>query len=238
MAEGWAKNGPIRLHYVDNQGGAGSTPLIIVPGFTSTAEGFIEIARSLLPRRCVCSSLRGRGKSDTPSHGYTLNDHAGDIASVEAELGLGEVCVMAHSRGVPYAIAFAAAHKGSVRGLILLDYPARHSKLSPAWADSFLSSDYGKKAVPSKVRVEAVRGLQAESGGEVLWDALDRFEFPVLVIKGDKEDSLLKAEDAKLYTRHLKHGRLLLFEESGHDVWKPDLGRFIRTLNEFLSDLD
>lgn len=235
--EGWVNNGPVRLHYIDNRGAAAST-LLIVPGFSSTAEGFVEIARSLLPRRCVSASLRGRGKSDTPSHGYSLDDHAGDIVSVAMGLGLRDICVMAHSRGVPYAIAFAAAHKENVRGLVLLDYPARHSRLSPAWADSFLSSDYGRSAVPGKIRLEAVRGVQVESGGELLWDTLDGFDFPVLVVKGAKEDSLLKKEDLDLYAKHLKHGNLILLEEAGHDVWRPDLGKFVGTLNDFMDAVD
>lgn len=238
LTEGWVKNGPVRLHYIDNQGSGTSTPLVIVPGFANTAEGFAEVVSSLLPRRCVSMSLRGRGKSDTPAHGYSLDDHAQDIASVVAGLGLGQVCVMAHSRGVPYAIAFAAARRDGVRGLVLLDFPARHSRPSSAWADSFLSSDFGKAAVPGRVRLETVRGVQSESGGELLWDTLDGFQFPVLVIRGGKKDSILKEEDAQLYEKHLRRGRLLLFEDSGHDVWKPDLGRFIGALSDFLSALD
>lgn len=238
LAEGWVKNGSIKLHYIDNQGGAGPTPLVVVPGFTSPAEDFSEIARSLFPRRCVCLSLRGRGKSDTPSSGYSLNDHAGDVASLVTGIGLEGACFMAHSRGVPYAIAFAKTHDESVIGLILLDYPARHSKPSPDWADSFLQSDYGKSAIPSKVRLQTVRGLQAESGGELLWEALEEFDFPVLVMRGGAEGHLLKDEDANLYTKYLKHGRLLVFEESGHDMWKPDLGKFIRVLEDFLGFLD
>jgi hypothetical protein len=92
--------------------------------------------------------------------------------------------------------------------------------------------------VPGKIRPEAVWGIQAESGGELLWDLLDGFDFPVLVIKGAKEDSLLKKEDLDLYAKHLKHGYLILLEESGHDVWKPDLGRFIETLNGFMGTID
>jgi len=83
----------------------------------------------------------------------------------------------------------------------------------------------------------AVRRIQAESGGEVLWDLLDGFDFPVLVIRGGAEEHLLKDEDARLYSEHLKKGRVLTFPESGHDQWAPDLARFVRTLSDFLDEL-
>jgi hypothetical protein len=59
LTEGWVKNGPVRLHYIDNQGSGASTPLVIVPGFANTAEGFVEVVSSLLPRRCISMSLVG-----------------------------------------------------------------------------------------------------------------------------------------------------------------------------------
>lgn len=234
LAEGWTRNGPIRLHYIDNQGSANLTPLIIIPGFASTAEDFKDIVEALVPRRCVAASLRGRGKSDTPSSGYTLADHASDIASLVVGLGFQDICLMAHSRGVPYAIQFARAHKDSVKGLILLDYPARHSQLPQRWATSFLSSDFGKAAIPGRVRLETVRGVQEDSDYVLLWEALEELDFPALVIRGGSEGSLLKDEDADMYTKHMKDCQISRFEESSHDVWKPDLPKFINTLNKFL----
>ena len=238
VTRGWVKNGPLRLHYVDNNGRAKLTPLVVASGFASTAEDFVEIAKSLLPRHCVSLSLRGRGKSDTPGSGYSLDDHARDIASLVAGLEIKDICVLAHSRGVPYAIRFATGHRRLVNGLVLLDYPARHSRPSQDWADSFLSSSFGKSAVPGRVRLQTVKGVQAESYGEQLWEELGEFDFPVLIIRGGKEDSVLTDEDADLYTKYLKHGRVELFEESSHDMWRPDYGKFIRTLKDFLSTLD
>lgn len=238
LVEGWVRSGPLRLHYIDNQGSAKLTPLVIVPGFAGIAEDFGEIVRSLAPRRCVSMSLRGRGRSDTPSSGYSLRDHAGDIASLVAGLGFKESYVMAHSRGVPYAIEFARTRRESVMGLILLDYPARHSKLSPKWVSSFLSSDFGRTAVPARVRPETVRGVQEDSDGALLWEALDDFDFPALIIRGGKEGSLLKGEDADLYSKHLADSRIIVFDESGHDQWKPDMARFVRTIYDFLAEVE
>ena len=239
LTEGWVNRGLVRLHYVDNEGDdVTATPLMIIPGFASVAEDFEEIATSLAPRRCVAVSLRGRGKSDTPSTGYSLREHAEDIASLADGIGLTKLCLMAHSRGVPYAIEFARTHKEVVQGLILLDYPAHHSKIQPGWAESFLASEFGKAAVPDRVRSETAKGVQEDSDAVSLWDALDEFGFPVLVIRGGTEGSLLKDEDAAMYAKHLKDVRIVVFEESGHDQWKPDLARFIRTVGEFLTDTD
>ena len=236
MTDGWVTNGEVRLHYTSNEGEASSLPLLVVPGLSSTAttEYLARIAEALLPRRVYCISLRGRGRSDTPALGYSLSDHVEDIGALVKGLSLGKLCVLAHSRGVAYAIAFANKNKNLVRGLILLEYPARHSRFSKGWTESFLSSEYGKGAVPGKIRVEALRGIEAESGGEELWDALDSFDFPVLVIRGGAEGHLLKDQDVELYSKHLKHGQVVTFQMSGHDPWEPDFAAFVGTLGSFL----
>lgn len=70
------------------------------------------------------------------------------------------------------------------------------------------------------------------------WGALEQFELPVLVIGGGREGSLLKAEDRDQYRKHLKDCEVVVFEESGHDVWEPGFAKFVGLVNDFLAKLD
>jgi pimeloyl-ACP methyl ester carboxylesterase len=89
ITEGVALNNQVRLHYLDGHADCPTElSIVIVPGLAETAEDYAELMRRLAPRRCVAISLRGRGRSDTPASGYTLDDHADDVLAVVRHLGL------------------------------------------------------------------------------------------------------------------------------------------------------
>ena len=78
-----------------------------------------------------------------------------------------------------------------------------------------------------------------DRGAEVLlWDSLNRIECPVLILRGGPSDSLLTTERAEMYRQDLKNVEIIVFEESGHELWKPDYNRFISTIQGFLQQLD
>jgi len=59
-----------------------------------------------------------------------------------------------------------------------------------------------------------------------------------MVIGGGQPEALLKPEHIERYRQHLSSAEILVFKDSGHDVWKPDYQRFIRTLTAFLEKID
>jgi pimeloyl-ACP methyl ester carboxylesterase len=147
---GVAPNGAVRLHYLDaHADGSSGLPIVIVPGLAETAEDYTGLMRRLAPRRCVAISLRGRGRSDTPASGYTLDDHADDVLAVVRHLGLPRPVLVAFSRGVPYAIRCAARRPGCVAGLALGDYAAVHTRLPQEWAPRFLAGRWRGTPSPS-----------------------------------------------------------------------------------------
>ena len=107
----WAANGTVRIYYLDS-GGAGP-PIVFVPGFTDVADDYLPILGDF-GRRFVVMDLRGRGRSDTPTAGYALADHAADIAAVIGEVTDGPVHLMSFSRGTCYALAWGCAHPDRV----------------------------------------------------------------------------------------------------------------------------
>ncbi len=234
IVEGWVNNLGVRLHYIDSNPEAvpALSPLVYIHGAYGTAEGFLPEMQALSPRRCVAVSLRGRGKSDAPEAGYSFAHHISDIEALVDHLGLARFCLMGWSVGVAYSIGYASHHPETLSGLILLDYPARHPAFKPEWADRGLS-DHSYDWKP-----HAVRAIQQESTEVPLWEDLHKIPCPVLVIGGGQPEGLLKPEHVEMYRTHLPNGEIVIFDDSGHNVSKPDHDRFIRVLTTFLERID
>jgi pimeloyl-ACP methyl ester carboxylesterase len=227
-------NRGVQIHVLDSdpEGDAAGTPLVFVPGVLRTAEGFRATMEALAPRRCVALSLRGWGKSDAPPTGYRFEDHVSDLEAVVEALGLRAFCLMGHSMGVPLAVEYAARYPDRLTGLILADYPARLSAFPAEWAGRVLD------AMPGQARPHVVEALHNESREVVLWDRLARVECPVLILRGGRSDSLLSPEDSQTYLQRLPSALVVVFDESGHELWEPDAARFVGTLRAFLHQLD
>ncbi len=121
--DGWATNGSIRLHYLDNQCEMSELPLIMIPGLSSNAEDFRLMIEALAPQRALSVSLRGRGKSDVPDTGYRFEDHIGDVDAIVDQSGFQHVCLFGHSIGINYAIGYALEHPDRVKGIIVGGIP-------------------------------------------------------------------------------------------------------------------
>jgi pimeloyl-ACP methyl ester carboxylesterase len=121
IRESAVKNKDVRIHYLVKDSESNLTPLVYIPGMLGSAEVFVSEMESLSPRKCISISLRGRGKSDVPSTGYSLIDHVSDIESVVNDCNLNKFVLMAYSMGVPYAIEFVAKNSSLIEGLIILE---------------------------------------------------------------------------------------------------------------------
>lgn len=71
--------------------------------------------------RVVLYDLRGHGRSEQPSSGYSGADMAADLAAIVDALGEPRVIVVGHSFGGYVALRYAADHPERVQGLVLLD---------------------------------------------------------------------------------------------------------------------
>ncbi len=178
----WGTREGVGLHCLVQQGSADRVPLVYVPGSLGRAEEFRAEMGRLAPRATLAVDKRGVVEGESaPEVGYAFEDRVADLEAVVADAALGPACVMAFSLGVPVAIRYAARHPGLVRGLILLDHPARYPARDGAWLE---------RAIP----FARERGI------------------PEL--------------------------RLEVFEDAGHEVFRPDYERFMRVIEGFLQDLD
>ncbi len=111
----------IKLHYLD-YAGHGPT-LIMLHGLTANAHEFDGlITAGLCPSyRVLAPDLRGRGRSDKPSTGYSMADHAADVLGLLDALALNQVILVGHSFGGILALFMAARYPERVSRIILID---------------------------------------------------------------------------------------------------------------------
>ena len=101
-------------------------------------------------------------------------------------------------------------------------------------------SEGPRKVLSSRndVKPRVVHAIQRESAEVLLWDSLENITCPVLILRGGILGSLLTVEGADRYQRHLLDSRVVVFENSDHNLSKPDYERYIGTIRTFLEELD
>ncbi|MEM6431549.1 MAG: alpha/beta hydrolase [Deinococcota bacterium] len=223
----------VKLHYLSSGTSDTHTPLVYVPGFGGDADSFRDEMAYFYPRRCISVGKRGLGQSSVPQTGYGFADIVNDLTSVinhaiSKHILSTPLCLMAFSRSVPVAISYAYNHIDTLQGLILLDYRAQYSKFSQAWLKKSL--EHGD--LPRHYLTTAYE----ESEDVSLWDVLPAITCPVLIIRGGQSKSLT-TDEADQYMATLPDVDVVVFEDSGHEVYKPDYQRFITTIDTFLAAL-
>lgn len=124
MSDRYVETNGIRLHYLEHSGP--EPTLVLAPGLTANAHSFDGlIAAGLAGAATVLAlDLRGRGESDQPDAGYTMEDHAQDVLGLLDALGLERVVMGGHSFGGLLTYWLAANHPDRVARCVVLDAPA------------------------------------------------------------------------------------------------------------------
>jgi pimeloyl-ACP methyl ester carboxylesterase len=122
VAERVETGGPTLAARVWAAGRADGATVVAVHGLTANHTCWYPVAGVIAPaRRLVAYDLRGRGDSDKPAQGYSMADHARDLAGVLDHFGLARATIMGHSLGAHIAVWFAAHHPDRVERVILFD---------------------------------------------------------------------------------------------------------------------
>ena len=175
----------------------------------------------------------GNGKSTAPEAGYSFAEQFTDLEAVIKGLDIEQFYLMSYSMGVPYAVQAAIKYPQKLKGLIICDYSARIPQVPNGWAQNLIDND---KIEPERAHV--VKAIERELKSVDLTEELNQIQCPVLVMRGLKEGSLLK--DAKLeeYKNRLNHLEIIEFENSGHELWHPDVEYFRDTIQAFMKKYD
>ncbi len=90
-------NDGVHIHYAEAGRGA---PLLLVPGFSQSAEEFSKQIDDLSrDYRVIAVDHRGHGRSEKPDHGYRISRLAADLRDLIHALDLQDVSILAHSLG-------------------------------------------------------------------------------------------------------------------------------------------
>ena len=129
MSDCFVETNGITMHYVDH-GGEGRV-LLLIPGLTANAHSFDGLVHAGLTGlgHALALDMRGRGQSDAPDSGYSIEDHGRDILGLLDALELDRIVPVGHSFGGLMAYWLAANHPERVERCVVIDAP---SVLDPA----------------------------------------------------------------------------------------------------------
>ncbi|WP_026160664.1 alpha/beta hydrolase [Teredinibacter turnerae] len=113
----------IKVHYKNFPGG-GKT-LLLVHGLTQNIASFDGLIDEGLANdiNVVMPDLRGRGLSEKPETGYSVEDHSNDLLELIKALDLKDVALAGHSYGALLCYYLAARNPKTITSLISLDTP-------------------------------------------------------------------------------------------------------------------
>jgi pimeloyl-ACP methyl ester carboxylesterase len=107
--------------------------ILCIHGITANSRFWDCLASALSPKhRVIAIDLRGRGFSDKPPMGYSIEHHCKDVSALMEDLGLDRPVVMGHSLGAFISLVFAAQFPKKVDRLILVDGGGKLSEIQMA----------------------------------------------------------------------------------------------------------
>jgi pimeloyl-ACP methyl ester carboxylesterase len=96
--------------------------IVCIHGLTANHTCWQSMADILAPDyRLIAHDLRGRGESEKPAKGYSVEIHAQDLGALLDHFGLKSAVVMGHSLGAHIGLYFATHFPKRVKKLILVD---------------------------------------------------------------------------------------------------------------------
>ena len=96
--------------------------ILCVHGITANSRFWDCLASALsIHHKMIAMDLRGRGLSDKPPTGYSIENHCKDILAVMTDQGLKRPVLMGHSLGAFISLVFAAQNPEKIDRLILVD---------------------------------------------------------------------------------------------------------------------
>ena len=146
----------IRIHYLEH-GDDGPT-LLLMPGLTANCHSFGGLVEAGLSRsmRVLAVGLRGRGLSDHPEAGYSVEEQAADVLGLIDALDLGKIVLGGHSYGGLMTYHLAANHPERFTKCVVIDTPIGVSPIVLEQARPSISR-LGTPAPSWEAYLEAVR---------------------------------------------------------------------------------
>ena len=242
------------------------TPLVLTHGLGDTLHFWDGVAPALAAQhRLLRWDVRGFGDSDKPPGPYSAALFASDLATLLDELAIDRIHLGGISMGGVIAQRFALDHASRVRSLILCSTSSEIGAAGTAnWrrlADSIEQRGFGAGArdasrsfstsfAAAHPEVVAAAGQQtanndprayaaaARAMSDYQWTAdLARVRVPVLILQGLADQLTPPGGSVKMH-RSLPASRLLMFEDTGHNLPLERQDQFTAALLGFTGGVD
>ncbi len=228
-------------YYVSNQVNEKSTLILSMGIWEPAARAFPLISR-LVGRHCIVLSYRGRGSSSTPKSGFDWNDHASDLACVLQNESINKPVFLGFSKGVSYMLGYLSTNLEAAKGIIIIDYPAIHSKLEKGAAQFWGNMIYNGKRLDNYVDTHALERIENESTFKEFYNNFQKMNCPVWLFRGtDTESDIpsnLTDEDIVKYESSVKEFEIINFRYSGHMILDEELGKAARHIKRILDRME
>lgn len=231
MKSFFVKNESVQVHVLENGCPSPKTPsLLVIGGLWEPAERALPLLVGL-PSHVVALSLRGRGLSSTPQHGYGLEDHMSDIAAVVEHCRLREYCVLGFSRGASYALGWSLQQQQAMRGLIVVDQPPVHSKPGPGYVEFWSNLVYLGVPILNFMRRQALEGLERDASQIDFTCRLADLRIPVTIFVGRDRSAAIPSdlpdEVLSAYTQTIRSCEVVAFHQSGHMIPDQETQKYV-----------
>lgn len=218
----------VKIHCVQVNPNLEQIPLIIIPGATNSLEEIEEDLKGALTDYHIIISLRGRGNSDSPENGYSIDNHAADVIAVIEHFNLNSFYLFGHSVGASVCIRVATLQGSKAKGLVLGDFPPFFPPFDKSWADHVLKNP---KVAISKT---ALYGLAKEGRYVDLSNDFKHIFCPILLIRGGQKDSAFPEKQVPAFKAIAPTCIVQTLPESGHDIFRPNPTQLVKTLTTFM----
>lgn len=229
-------NGDVRIHYLDAGGDDRGAPIVFVPGMTCIANDYSEVV-PLFGRRAVVVEIRGHGRSSAPDSGYDLAALSHDIGAVVDAVTDGPVHIVTFSRGTSYAVAWTLDHPDRVRSIAIGDYVPEERVLSDTASRGLLDGRWRGSPVRERLDQDAAVKTFRAARERSFWEQLARLQPPLLVVRS-RNSPLVTDADWERYRQLFPAARLHEFDDSPHDIFRPERGRYPRLVREHIDRVD
>lgn len=234
-------NGTEIEHYISNQVNDKAT-LILSMGVWEPAFRAFPLITRLIGRHCIVLSYRGRGDSGTPKSGFDWQNHASDLASVLRNEATNKPVFLGFSKGVSYMLGYLSANPEIAHGIIIVDYPAIHTKSEKGYAKLWNDMTYNGFRLNNYITTNTLEGIENESTYKEFYQDFNKIKCPVCVFRGADPDSYIPSnltdEDILKYKASIKELEIVDFNYSGHMILDEELSKACNNIKRLLDKID
>jgi non-heme chloroperoxidase len=229
----------VNIHYLDNDPAEPQgLPIVFSGGIVDAADDYLAMLDFVSPRRLVVIDVRGRGRSESPPTGYSLDELATDLEAVVDECGFDRFHLMTFSRGTPTALTLAFHRPHMIASISVGDYQLAEIGLPPEYVDRQMTLTWRGKAMADRVERHVIEGIQQTSRSRPLWDDVAALRVPVLFVRGTGEGAMGASEEiVEKYRAAIPDVEVVSLEGVGHDLFRQDRLAYPDAVVEFVSRL-